>query len=256
MRRGRKKGSSLFAKPERATWEEIRSRIIYGSTEWRLTRLRQLIEQYKAEQAKAIGDPNLPDNWLSDRDKTIRADIFTEIDWLWRELSAEFQRTVMDGDAGWFKRHAKAIEHSGLPEPARFNAKVIYLIELAWWGTDAKRDNHLEGTADELGLTRLTPAGKFSDAMASHIWKAVVNAALEEPETRSLIDQQVAAGESYGFKTTKRHITEQVVAESFGFKTKERAMDAIHDIATRLKFALKKQARNQWTDSLSVFGTS
>jgi hypothetical protein len=248
MRRGRKKGSSLFAKPERATWEEIRSRIIYGSTEWRMIKLRQLIEQYKGEQAKAIGDPHLPDNFLSARDKTIKADIFDEIDWLWRDLCAEFQRAAMDGDAGWFRRQAeaivKAIEHSGLPERVRFNAKVVRLVEIAWWGTDANRCSDLERAADELGLTTLTPADKFTETMASHIWKAVVNGALEEPEPRSLIEQQFAAGENYGFKTKKRQIVEQVVAESYGFTTKERAMDAIHDLATRLKVALTKQPRN------------
>jgi hypothetical protein len=91
----------------------------------------------------------------------------------------------------------------------------------------------------------LTPAGTFTDAMASHIWKAVVDAAWEEPKTRSLIEQQFAAAESYGlhkgWRNKKRQIIEQVVAESYGFNTKERAMDAIHDLATQLQFTVKKQ---------------
>ena len=85
---------------ERATWEEIRNRIIYGSTDWRIIKLRELIDQYKGEASKAIGDARLPDNWLSHRDKTIRADIFAEIDWLWRELSAEFQRALIQSRRG------------------------------------------------------------------------------------------------------------------------------------------------------------
>ena len=41
----------------------------------------------------------------------------------------------------------------------------------------------------------------------------------------------------------KRQIIEQVVAEIYGFKTKELAMDAIRELAGRLGFKLKKQAR-------------
>jgi hypothetical protein len=240
MKRGRKKGSSLFAKPERAQWDEICKRIIYGTTEWPMVGLRQL-----------IGDGSkVPDNFLSadylttppalqKQEKAYR----DKVESLWRPLKAQFERAVLNGDAVWFERQAKAIRKGGVPQRARFNAKVVHLIEIAWWGTDANRRSDLERAADELGLTTLTPAGKFTDAMASHIWKAVVNAASEEPEIRSLIEQQFAAGESYGFKTKKRQIIEQVVAENYGFKTKERAMDAIHDLATRLQFALKKQPR-------------
>src|SRR5262245_10774767 len=89
------------------------------------------------------------------------------------------------------------------------------------WGTHARQGD------DREDLT-LTPAGKFTDAMASRIWKAVVNAALEEPETRALIEQQFAAGGNYGFKTKiiehvlgknkkqKRQIIEQIVPKPTG----------------------------------------
>ena len=85
--------------------------------------------------------------------------------------------------------------------------------------------------------------------MAGDIWKAVANAALEEPKTRSLIDQQLATVEQYGLQkplhNNKRQTLEQLVAEIYGFATKERAMDAIHNVATRLQVSLKKQARKR-----------
>jgi hypothetical protein len=95
----------------------------------------------------------------------------------------------------------------------------------------------------------LNPAGKFTNAMAGDIWKEVANPALEEPNTRSLIDQQLATAEQYGLhkplRNKKRQTLEQLVAEIYGFATKERAMDAIHDVATRLQVSLKKQARKR-----------
>ena len=101
----------------------------------------------------------------------------------------------------------------------------------------------------------LTPAGKITDATASDIWKEVIAFTLEEPVTRSLIEQQLEPGQSFGFKTKinaalfcktekqKRQIVEQVVAESYGFKIKEHAMDAIRDLADLLQVELKKQGR-------------
>jgi hypothetical protein len=136
MKRGRKKGSTLFAKPERAEWDEIRKRIIYASTEWPMVGLRQL-----------IGDGSkLPDNFLS-------ADYLTtppalqkqekahrdKVDSLWRPLRAQFERAVLNGDADWFERQAKAIRKDRLPQRARFNAKVVHLLEIAMWETSVKQ---------------------------------------------------------------------------------------------------------------------
>jgi hypothetical protein len=121
MKRGRP--PSLLAKPEDAQWDEIPNRFIYGSTKWRIIKLRQL-----------IGDcSQMPDNYLSARKaewQRIAAEKryvqLDEIDSLWNAWSTQCERAVLDGDADWFERQAKAIRKGGLPpERARFYAKVV-----------------------------------------------------------------------------------------------------------------------------------
>ena len=55
MKRGRKKGSGVLSgiQPQRETWDDIRNRIIYGTAEWRIVRLHQLVLTLKKEQATA-----------------------------------------------------------------------------------------------------------------------------------------------------------------------------------------------------------
>jgi cell division protein YceG involved in septum cleavage len=66
-------------------------------------------------------------------------------------------------------------------------------------------------------LTRLTPAGKFTDQMASDIYKAL----------------------------DKQDVNGVLVVEGYQFENKERVMDAIHDLAKHLQFELKKQVRKR-----------
>jgi hypothetical protein len=157
----------------------------------------------------------------------------------------------------------------------RFKTKVIYLLEMAMWRTPAKpkhtTDQQGPQTNDELRKPRqaeqahimskaemerwrqkrdaaakayerllkhnpvpddlqgdeckqeikkrfdkflLTPAGKFTDAMASDIY-------------RDLEKRELQNG--------------HLMAEDRQFTSKERVMDAIHDLATQLQFALRKQ---------------
>jgi hypothetical protein len=234
---GRKPDSGVVSgiEPGSEQWSDICNRVIHGSAEWRIVRLREL-----------IGDGSrLADNHLSSR-RAERNAAREEIDVLWGEWSAECERAMLDGDADWFARQAKAIAKGGLPQQrAQFNAKVVHLLELAFWETWAKQRAEQERKGRHMESATLTPAGKFTDAMASDIWKAVVRADLEEPKRRSLIEQQLAVAESYGLgkasRNKKPQIIEQVVAESYGFKTKECAMDAIRDFAERLRFELRKQ---------------
>src|SRR5262249_8088631 len=147
-------------------------------------------------------------------------------------LVADCERAALNGDADWFRRQAKAIEKGGRPSKhAQFYPKVVALVDQAWTKTLGRPENWRPLTHAEREaypnlpprvphVVTLTLAGKFTDKMASDIWKAVVDDALKDPETVSLIEQQLAAGQSYGFKTKKRQIIEQIVAEIYGFKTK------------------------------------
>jgi hypothetical protein len=330
-KRGRKKDSGVLSgiRPEREEWSDIRNRIIYGSAEWPLVALRSMlgsglpdnflsIEQAKYERAlaahvrerHAIADPQATGRkypkppkelWHALQTMTHKQPSMTPVIDAWRTLKTQFERAVLNGDADWFERQAKPIRKGGLPHPARFNAKVVYLLELAMWDTHARQRRRAteqkskvnlelsklieQRKAEQAGMTKkqietrkrkpyalakgaeqvrkqhafaaslkkqrgarqvdltLTPAEKFTDAMASDIWKAVVAGACKEPEMKPLIDQEVAdaaaVAERLGRRLQdkkKRQIIEQVVAEISGFKTKERAIDAIRKLAERLQF--------------------
>jgi hypothetical protein len=246
--RGRKPNRAVLSgiMPDQETLPEILWRIIWGSPEWAMVALRQSIKN----------GSQLKDNPF------------------WNKLCTEFQRTVLNRDdaaaADWFRRHANAIEKGGSPQRAEFYAKVVHLAGHAMWDALGWRDvtneereafpflQHLQKVPVVVRLTpvgkfpdvvTLTPAGKSTNATASDIWKAVVDTALKEPETNSLIEQQLAAAECFGFSkgrhNKKRQTVEQIVAEIYGFKTKAKAIDAIHKLATLLQFAPKKQARKR-----------
>ena len=226
-KRGRKAGSGVFSgiKPEWETWQDIRNRIIYGSVEWRIIRLCQLMRdgsklptnylssrkaQWESKWPRKPAPPKKPKPTKLRFNAKRRYVLLDEIDVLWRDVSAEFERAVLDGDANWFKRQSKAIEKGGMPQRVRFNTRVLDLLESAMWGTHARAGEK----CDDLTLT---PAGKFTDAMASHIYEA-----LHKQERDGLL-----------------------IVEGWQFESKGRVMEAIHDIAKRLQFALKKQARER-----------
>ena len=190
--RGRKKGSGILSgvKPRSQTWSDIRNTIIYGSAEWQMIVLQELA--------------SAPKLTLQDQDgRTIEI--------LKEALVAQFERAVLNRDAGWFERQAKAIRWNdrrskSQKERAAFNRRVILLFEQAMWGTYVR-----EGSREDL---MFTPAGKFTDAMASDIYKA-------------LKKHELANG--------------HLIVEGCRFENKERTMEAIHDLAKRLQFALRKQ---------------
>jgi hypothetical protein len=166
---------------------------------------------------------------------------------------------------------------------AQFRAKVVHLLEIATWGTHArtadqqkpqanpKLDKLIERRkAEQAGLTKeqvmerkrkphglaksqaeqdrkqrelaasvrsslrsqrvpvedltLTPAGKFTDAMASDIYNAL-----------------------------EIHVLPNglLLVEGCQFESKERVMEAIHDLARRLQFELKKQPRKKSVERIS-----
>ena len=273
MKKKRKKQSNRERKPNRAvlsgikpdqeTCDEIRCRIIWGSSEWPMVALQNLIKN---------GSP-LPSNYLS-APSDVRCSPYAQrppgVYPLWNRLCFEFERAVLNADSYWFRRQADAIEKGGLPRRAQlraqFNDKVVLLLEQAMSKTQGRPKNwrplsHAEREAlpeASANLQRvpqvitLTPAGKFTDETASDIWKALVDVALEEPETRLLIEQQLAAAERWKLRggrhneKQKRLNIERLAAEKYGFKTKELAIDAIRHLADKhLQFKLKKQLRKR-----------
>jgi hypothetical protein len=253
--RGRKPNRAILSgtKPHQETFDEIRCRFIYGSAEWAMVALQNLINN----------GSQLPSNYLSapsDVHCASYAQRPAGVFPLWNKLCYEFEQAVLNGDADWFRRQANAIEKGGSPQRAQFYEKVVPLLDRAWGETQGRPENWRPLTDAEREayptlpprvphVVTFTPAGKLTDKTASDIWKAVVDAALKEPETNSLIEQQLAAWERFGFckglHNNKRQIIEQVVAEIYGFKTKAKAIDAIHKIATLLQFKVKKQARKR-----------
>jgi hypothetical protein len=82
-RRGRKPNRAILSgiKPEQDTWEEIRYRFIYGSNEWPMVAVRQLIA---TDQGQKIGP-------------------------FMGKLIADCERAALQGGADWFRRQANAI---------------------------------------------------------------------------------------------------------------------------------------------------
>jgi hypothetical protein len=207
--RGRKPNCAVLSgiKPDQEPWDEIRARIIYGSAEWPMVAVRHLIKN----------GPQPKDNPF------------------WKRLGTEFERAVTSDNAEWFRRQAKAIEKGGLPQRAQFNAKVVYLLEHAMCETLGRPENWQPLTQAERKafpnlrlvphVITLTPAGKFTYRTARDIYNA-----LEKREV------WVRKGKAE---------VKRLVVEGYQFENKERVMQAIHDLATLLDFALKKQVRKR-----------
>jgi hypothetical protein len=209
--RGRKPNRAVLSgiKPDRDTWDEIRCRVLFGSTEWPMVRLRQLVATDQRQEAAPF----------------------------MRKLIADCERAALDGDADWFRRQVNAIEKGGLPQRAQFNAKVVYLLEHAVCETLGRPENWRPLTDAERKtfpnlprvpeVVTLTPAGKFTDATARDIYNAL--------EKRLLSKKSKDKDDENG----------RQVVEGYQFENKARVMDAIHDIAKRLQSELKKQTQCQ-----------
>ncbi len=135
---------------QRETAKEIQAKLLHGERDWRMMRLQELVREHHES------DERLPDNHLSARAKANaeiarqkRYVLLNEIDALWRDLSAQFERAVLDGDADWFERQAKAIRSRDRRtdiEKARdrFEAAVARQLEWAYFQTRAAKQPHGE----------------------------------------------------------------------------------------------------------------
>jgi hypothetical protein len=225
-KRGRKKDSGVLSgiRPDQ-TYDQIIIRLSFGSTEWPMVMLQNLIKNGSVPRDVRLS-PDTP---------------------FWDTLCVEFEHAVLASDADWFERQANAIKKEKVEWSRlhRFRVKVVFRLEQL--DVERKADPEFVDLED---LSKRTPAGKRTDATASKIWKAVVADACAEPKLQPLIDKEVAdaaaTAERLGRRlqdNKKRQIIEQVVAEIHGFRTKELAMDEIRELAERLGFKLKKQAR-------------
>jgi hypothetical protein len=257
---GRHDHSGVYTgiKPGSEEWSDIRNKIIYGSAEWRTIRLQELND----------GD-KLPDNLLSARAAENQAKARTkgyvlldEIDSLWNTLSAQFERAVLDGDAEWFDRQAKAIRwHDSRTESkkarAHFNAEVIRRLEGAFWSTHSKKGDNRESAT-------LTPADKITDTKARKILDSFNQRADMKPLTpeeiqtirdlewsnfaHTVIEDEI--GKGYKRDDNGDYIAvhdsggalivewkDQTQKFRHRFKNQRCALDAIRDIANRLRLA-------------------
>src|SRR5262249_13284212 len=130
----KKKGSGTYSgiKPQHETWTDIRERVGHDSAEWRLLKLREL-----------MGDSaRLPDNYLSaDYPATPlkeERELRQQLNFLWKPFVAQCERAVLDGDAGWFERQARALNLLKQPGHARFVSAVIRALEQAAWQARAQ----------------------------------------------------------------------------------------------------------------------
>jgi hypothetical protein len=130
---GRKAGSGVKSSMQAQQAQpstDVRAQLLHDSREWRMVVLRA-----------CIGDGSkLPDNYLSARAEANRAALaamtpgkryllLDKIDSLWRDVRAQFERAVLDGNADWFRRQAKAIERkSGDTARGRFEANLVTLV--------------------------------------------------------------------------------------------------------------------------------
>jgi hypothetical protein len=211
MKRGRKPNRAVLSGiPKEETWDEIRCRIIFGSNEWPMVGLRQLIATGQRQK----------------------------IEPLMRKLIADCERAALDGDADWFRRQANAIKKGGSPQRAQFYEKIVDLLEYAMCKTLGRPVNwRLLTNAERTYAKRqgfpnlrrvpqvitLTPAGNFTDKTARNIYNALDKHSVWAKKGRSEV--------------------EHIIAEGYQFENKERIIEAIQDFAKRLQFGLKKQAR-------------
>jgi hypothetical protein len=213
------------------TLDELLCRITYDSPEWRMRALQDLIKN----------GSQLPSNYLS-APRDVNCSPYTErhpsVFPLWNDLCVQFERAVLNGDADWFRRQWKSFLSVQSQEKTGFNKKVVFLLEQAMWERPGRRKNWRPLTKAERKalpeafrnlravpqVVTLSPAGKSTDKTASDIYNCL--------DVKRDEDGKISV-DSDG----------KITVECCKFESKKRAMDAIHDIAKRLQFKLKKQKR-------------
>jgi hypothetical protein len=246
-------------------------------------KLKDIDRLWKKLRAKRGGKPPLREEWLSELGKLQDSNGYkpqsarlAEIASLWQMLRGRFERAALDGNADWFQRQAKALRSVQSQEKIQFNAKVVYLLEMAMWSTHAKQSRVADQQESELnselskliGQRKAEQAGMTKEQIVARKRKpyAVSKGAEQDRKQRehaakikailANIPQDdltlTSAGKFTGamardiYNALEKHEKSGVLyVEGCKFESKERVMDAIHDLADQIQFALTKQARKR-----------
>ncbi|MDQ3253839.1 MAG: hypothetical protein M3R15_08025 [Acidobacteriota bacterium] len=251
---------------------DIRAKLLHGHREWKMIRLRQLITECRhlTEQVQKLSkdgwsaaDERLVENYVEAR--------LAEINTLWRDLSEQFERAVLNGDAEWFERQAKAIisgdrRSDTQKARGRFEAAVAKELEFAFFGTrpeHQKRNSaRREVSASDTGRHAEQSKGKAATQQARKQSAAVKRwlADQQKPKTLDIEDATLEpAGKRAGI--TARQVLDRltvkietqpseiqgmgdgvlkqsgrpaIFVEGRKFESKRRACDAITKLAAQL----------------------
>lgn len=224
----RQAGVKTSLDPQREEFADIQTKLRRGNREWRMIRLRELISVVEKECGGRLAD-----NYLSasaaeiaqERGYVLRA----EIDKLWRDIAAEFERSVLDANGDWFDRQAKAIRSGDRRSDTdkargRFDAAVAKVLEMAFWRTrvEQQKRTRVEQQKCNSALRALSPSDtarkKAADAMSQsrRQWMAVKQWRAEQQKPRAL-HTEAATLEPAGKQTgiTAREVLEQLDVQTF-----------------------------------------
>lgn len=168
MARKPKSGVKSATDPQREGFTDIRAKLLHGHRDWKMIRLRELITacRHYAEQTQKASTNG---GWTASDERLVQNHLETraeEINALWREACTAFEQAVLDGDADWFERQAKAIRsgdrRSDTKARGRFEAAVARELELAFWKARAERplSEILPQTAVPDALRKAAATGK------------------------------------------------------------------------------------------------
>jgi hypothetical protein len=235
--------------------------------------------------------------WRRLRDMRNKLPLMPPILSAWRTLLARFERAVLSGDAlalDWLDRQLKALRSMQQQEKIQFNAKVVYLLEMAMYGTQANQGRRADQprTKTNSELSKLIAQRKAEQAQLTPLEHAerirkrdaaakAYEAWLNTPEGRSEQDPIKRHEKFFGSQPASRsqqakqrahaaslrrhraHVQDDLTLTPAGKFTDamasdiynafekrelpdgglmvEGVMEAIHDLAKQLRFALRKQ---------------
>ena len=254
------------------TRDEICNTINYGSRAWRLIRIRQLLSERRRQllsegkglrpeylsagwaeigrqveeraaaaqrfRAKNKGKLPTPEEFLKLCDQFEAASLWRErivppprprpveeAAVLWRQLMQHFETALVIGDDDFLNDLAKAIRGEAQPEPnAEFTTKVLVLLqkktgaELAEWLAESER-----AKKNERG-PKPSPLPFRSCLMARDIFA-------DEDLKKDYLDKM---------PNGRPDLKGRLKVEGRRFENKQRALDAIHDIAKKVKHELAR----------------
>jgi hypothetical protein len=292
---GQKSGLKALIDPQREEATEIHGKLLHGHREYKIIRLRELIEAERNAQRAAQKEMFqcereaeiarfkklsrkqrekekrhhvavlkgldtalkqaetmpwfLSDNFLSARANEISARLaandyveLPELDALWRDLHAQFERAVLDSDAAWFERQGKAIHSNDIRSETdkhrdEFDAAVAHALEMGFWRARAEANSKERIHAMEekrepnIESATLTPAGKLVNFTGP-----------QEVLDKLGIETKMKAEKAVGFgrtKTLKQQVACVLVCRC-RFASMRRAREAVETVRKLYGYLWKK----------------